>query len=179
VPITGTSHTHSPSSGTGSTLAPVSTFDVASHTEERRADLTERLVAIPADRNLTSAPRPRTWSGLRQLAILVDPDWRHGDGIIAGGRWALGRDMRYCAGGSRRASHTNSLPEFPAIQDNSGLRREARDGEGGSSGKTPAQRIIRAVTSEQFAHRPSATRGEKHVWTSRQDPRSGRRGRRR
>src|SRR5262244_1012750 len=50
-------------------------FDIPSHAEERPADLAERLVAIPADRNLTAAPRPRTWSRLRTLANLVHPDW--------------------------------------------------------------------------------------------------------
>src|SRR5215467_10756549 len=56
-------------------LLPVSApFDVASHAEERPADLAERLVAIPPDRNLTSAPRPGTWSGLRGLAVLGEPD---------------------------------------------------------------------------------------------------------
>ncbi len=56
-------------------------FDAASHAEERPADLSERLVAIPAAGNLTAAAR-RTWSGLRALAVLVDTDWWHGDRII-------------------------------------------------------------------------------------------------
>src|SRR5215471_6947154 len=52
-------------------------FDVASHPKEWPAYLAERLVAIPPDRHLTAAPRPGTWSGLRALAILVEPDRRH------------------------------------------------------------------------------------------------------
>src|SRR5215831_3386797 len=60
-------------------LLPVTApLDVASHTEERPADLAERLVAIPPDRNLAAAPRPGTWSGLRALAVLVEPDRGHG-----------------------------------------------------------------------------------------------------
>jgi len=59
-------------------------LNVASHAEERPADLAERLVAIPADWNLTAAPRPGTRSGLRALAVLVDPDRWHGTGIIRG-----------------------------------------------------------------------------------------------
>src|SRR5262245_3678855 len=59
-------------------------LNVASLAEERPADLAERLVAISADRNLTAAPRPGTWPGLRALAILVDPDRRNGVAIIAG-----------------------------------------------------------------------------------------------
>ena len=35
-------------------------------------------MAVTSDRNLTAAPWPRTWSGLRALAVLVDPDRRHG-----------------------------------------------------------------------------------------------------
>src|SRR5215468_357800 len=42
-------------------------FDIPSHAEERPADLAERLGAIPMDRILAAAPRPRTWSGLRAL----------------------------------------------------------------------------------------------------------------
>src|SRR5215472_8446985 len=48
-------------------LAMSAPFDVASHVEERPADLQERLVAIPADRNLTSAAGARAGSGLRAL----------------------------------------------------------------------------------------------------------------
>lgn len=84
-PITGTSRTHSPSSGTGIRLLPMTApAREEGNAEERPTDLTERLVAISADWNLTSAPWPGTWSGLRALAVLVEPDWRHGAGIIAG-----------------------------------------------------------------------------------------------
>src|SRR5262249_27287132 len=62
-------------------LLPMSApFDVASHAEERPADLPERLVAISANRNLTSALRPGTRSRLRALAVLVEPDRWHGAG---------------------------------------------------------------------------------------------------
>src|SRR5262245_5938011 len=63
----GTIRTHSPSSGTVS--AP---FDVASHPEERPADLAQGLVAIPAGGNLTSAPRSRTWWCRDALAVFVE-----------------------------------------------------------------------------------------------------------
>src|SRR5215467_1967906 len=59
-------------------LLPVSApFDVASHTEERPADLAERLVAVSEDRNLTAAPWPGTWAGLRALAVLIEPGRWH------------------------------------------------------------------------------------------------------
>src|SRR5215471_12513869 len=61
-------------------LLPMSApFDVASHAEERPADLAQGLVAIPADWHLTAAPRPGTRSGLRALTVLVEPDRGHRD----------------------------------------------------------------------------------------------------
>src|SRR5215467_4544097 len=51
----------------------------------RPTDEPERLMAVTSDRNLAPAARPSAWLGLRALAVLVDPDRRHGDGIIRGG----------------------------------------------------------------------------------------------
>jgi hypothetical protein len=59
-------------------LPMLASFDVASHPKEWPPDLAERIVAIPSDRNLTAAPRPGIWSGLRALAVLIEPDRRHG-----------------------------------------------------------------------------------------------------
>src|SRR5262249_7726472 len=60
VPITGTSRTHSPSSGTGIRLLPMAApAREEGNAEERPTDLTERLVAIPSDRILASASGAR------------------------------------------------------------------------------------------------------------------------
>jgi len=42
-------------------------------------------MAVTSNRNLTAAPWPGTWVGLRALAILVDPDRWHGAAIIGAG----------------------------------------------------------------------------------------------
>jgi len=42
-------------------------------------------MAVTSDRNLTTAPRSRTWLGLRALAVLVEPHRWHGAATIARG----------------------------------------------------------------------------------------------
>ncbi len=56
-------------------------------------------MAVTSDWNLTAAPWPRTWVGLRALAVLVEPHRWHGDGMIAGETWALKGHQRDVLGG--------------------------------------------------------------------------------
>jgi len=88
----------------GSTPAHVRTFDVARHAEERPADLAERLVAIPADRNLTAAPgrgHGRVWARWPYSLTQIGMGTRAGQ--------ALWRTVGRCAT-VRRHGHRPSQP---------------------------------------------------------------------
>src|SRR5262249_14202313 len=87
-------------------------FDVASHAEERPADLAECLVAVPAKRIFATTARSRAWASRDGLTIFVEPDGWHGAGIITGPSWRRAT-LCYYSDLNRLAGRTDdqTLPE--------------------------------------------------------------------